>query len=283
MKRRPSGTTHWAFARRLSAACFLLLLGLGSWPGFPWFRGSMPATRWLDVVPFVDPLAAIEGALAARSLTTDMLIGAGMLVAAAAICGPVFCGWVCPLGLLFDLSAALRRRWPRGRMQTLPGVPHRGLGLGVLAFLAAFAWFGRLPLFQVVSPIGLVVQAVVFQAAGGLVLVALVLLIDGFWPRLWCRALCPSGALYFLISRRGRLRVRVNAASPCGSHCRQCTLRCPMGIRVLEDHVQRRQETVGDPQCIRCGACVESCPGGRLQLGWQPARPAVRNACPADP
>ncbi|MDD5555698.1 MAG: 4Fe-4S binding protein [bacterium] len=58
-------------------------------------------------------------------------------------------------------------------------------------------------------------------------------------PRLWCRALCPLGALLGLVSRSPLLRIDVDRS-----------------------------------RCTRCGACVRACPGGSLSMTGEGARHA---------
>lgn len=271
----PPRAMPWTLLRRWTAGTFLGLLLLGSGADWPVLRGSMSATRLVERVPFVDPLAATETVLASGSLTGDVLVGAGILLALTLVLGPVFCGWVCPLGLLFDLSQTVRRRWIRWNAtedadaDSGPGRSPVSLGVGVFTFLLAFAFVARFPLFQILSPINLVVQAMVFHLLGGLGVVGLLLLIDLRWPRAWCRLLCPVGRLYFLVGSRALFRVRIVRNAENGLFCRRCTLQCPMQIRVMEDYVCRGRSAVGDPQCIRCGACTESCPGRVLRLGFR--------------
>ncbi|MAE67846.1 MAG: hypothetical protein CMJ18_26630 [Phycisphaeraceae bacterium] len=45
----------------------------------------------------------------------------------------------------------------------------------------------------------------------------------------------------------------------------QCTLNCPMGIRVMQDYALKGR-AVDHPACTRCGSCVDACPGGVLSL-----------------
>lgn len=262
----------WTWARRLTAAGFLGLLVLGSSDWFPWFGGSISGTTLLGVIPFIDPLAAIECCLASRTVTMDLFLGATILLAATAVLGPVFCGWICPLGLLLDLNQNVRDHVSRflGWSLVRPFSENHScnIRIGVLASLVGFALVAGLPLFQVLSPISLFVRAIIFQTYPGLLLVAAIVLIEYRWPRLWCRTLCPLGALHGLVGRTGRFRVWINPVTAGRNPCRNCTLHCPMGIRVMEDHVLKTEPSVTDPHCIRCGECVERCPGDVLKLGF---------------
>ncbi len=269
MKKRPA---LWTTAHRLVALGFLTLLVLASTGAIGWLSGSTSATRLFGLVPFVDPLAALEAALAAREVTPTMLVGAGLLVFLALLLGPVFCGWLCPLGLALDLNHGLRtwvlrrlrpRRAERPARTPIP-VGVRILLLGVVAG-AAFA--ARLPLFQVVSPINLLVRSLLFAAGLGLVLPLALLVLEWIWPRAWCRSLCPLGALYALLGRWAPFRVRIDPVEAGRLPCRRCTIRCPMGIRVMEDWTLAGRRSVDDEACTRCGTCLDACPRGVLSLG----------------
>ncbi|MHC5001746.1 MAG: 4Fe-4S binding protein [Planctomycetota bacterium] len=270
-----SGPTHrWTWARRGAAATFLVLLIAGNTPWCGWFRGTASATTVADTIPFVDPLAAAETALASRRLAPTVAVGAGLLLLAAVVAGPVFCGWVCPLGLVADLGQSARSGVRRRLRQRAPVVvarqasatPRVAVLLGVVAFAAASGVLA----FQALSPINLLVRGVLFGSWAGLAVVVGLLALEWAFPRLWCRGVCPLGALYGIVGRRGRLRVHVHAS--CGpAPCRQCTRTCPMDIRVLEDHVLSGATWVDDPLCIRCGACADICPRDVLRLGLRGA------------
>ena len=112
--------------------------------------------------------------LASGLVQVDMLIGAGVLLAGAILLGPVFCGWLCPLGLLLDLNQSLRRRllWGSRQARATERPSSRALKYGVLGAVLGFSLVGGLPLFQALSPISILVRSVVFVAGPGLILIA---------------------------------------------------------------------------------------------------------------
>jgi ferredoxin-type protein NapH len=247
---------------RLTALAFIVLLFLGAQEFFPWFKGSTTATRVFDTVPFADPLAAIEVALASGTLDETLFIGAGLLVAVGLLLGPVFCGWVCPLGLLLDLNQVIRKRVTRRPGGRLPRI----VKYAVLGFALAFSLFASLPAFQIVSPINFLSWLLVFNPTESFFLSALLVLlfVEYAVPRIWCRALCPLGAFYGLIGRFAWLRIHVDPDHRCPPKCRQCSIHCPMGIAVKEEYTSR--VSIDHPDCTRCGDCVEPCPKVMLRF-----------------
>ncbi|MHC4405865.1 MAG: 4Fe-4S binding protein [Planctomycetota bacterium] len=261
----------WTWARRLTAVSFLALLFLGRNHWFPWLKGSLTATSWFGAVPVVDPLSGLETALASRSVTTTVLAGAGAVALTAILLGRVFCGWVCPLGLVLDLSDALRGRLVRGLERLGVRIPQftasQEIKYWLLALCLVLSAWSALPVFTAISPVNLVALAVVTTPGVEMTAVGLLMALELFSRRVFCRALCPLGALHALLGRFGRVRVRVARECSRQLACRQCTHDCPMGIRVLEDWVTPGRSSVADPECTRCGACADGCPGGVLGMG----------------
>jgi len=270
--RRPRRFDRWTLAHRATAVGFLALLWLGRFEWFPLFKGSAAATRALNVLAFADPLAALEAMLASRQATLTLLIAAGLPVVLYAFLGRAFCGWLCPLGLLLELSNELRtrvNRFLRRRKLALPDVAlprHTKYALLITFLVLSFAI--QLPVFQIVSPINALARSVVFGPEAGLVLVGVIVAAEYVAPRAWCRALCPLGALYSLIGRYAPVRVQIDQArEQAGKQCGLCTRSCPMGIAVLADHVQKGKAAIDDPACTRCGMCIDSCPRHTLHWG----------------
>jgi len=82
-----------------------------------------------------------------------------------------------------------------------------------------------------------------------------------FVPMLWCRYLCPLGAMLDPFSRAGALRVRRNVGT-C-TDCGACDAVCPHAIPVS------KVEEVTARNCTNCLECVEECPvDGALELSW---------------
>ena len=270
MKRPASRLRFWTWSHRLTAAVFFTILVLGQNEWFPWLKGSPTAARWFQAVSFIDPLAALEVVLASRSLPLAIIPATCLTLLAAALLGRVFCGWLCPLGLITELNgaAAVRlRRWLLYVPIRLPviHVP-RQTKYWLLALFLGLSLVSGVPVFTALSPINLTVLGALSVPVAGLAIVGAILVFEQFSPRAFCRSLCPLGALYSLVGRFGLLRVSIRSeAEP--TQCHQCTRQCPMGIRVMQDHVLAGHATVTDPECTRCGVCTDACASRVLRLG----------------
>ena len=265
MKRR---IPWWTWTHRATAMAFLFLLARGGQRSFGWFEGSAIATRFVGWLRFVDPLAALESGVAHGDLNRTMLTGAGLLVIAAAVLGPVFCGWLCPLGLVLELNGALRRVFlgRSVRFRQAPAVSGHPR-LSALAFFLAFSALAHVPVFTTFSPIQMVVAAVSVGSGVAIVTLGLLALVEWFFPRLWCRRLCPLGGLYSIFGRFALLRIRIDPERAGQSPCRQCTTHCPMGIPIMEEHVLKKGAGIADPRCTRCGTCLDVCRNDVLSCG----------------
>jgi polyferredoxin len=81
--------------------------------------------------------------------------------------------------------------------------------------------------------------------------------------RIWCRFSCPLAALMHIYARFSRFRIFANK-DKCIS-CNVCTSVCHQGIDVMA--FANKGRPMEDPQCVRCSACVQSCPTGVLRFG----------------
>lgn len=296
------------FRRGVQIVCLLafwVLLGLAAYPLVP----ALPVDAFLRL----DPAAAAVTMAAARAWIAAFL-PAALLLAATFLLGRFFCSHVCPLGTTIDgCDRLLQPSRPRDAVR-VPAGWHRGKYL-VLAALVGGALLG-VSLVYLAAPLplatrlyALILRPVLQLAADAALSAAhpladrwdwtwlafaqvpshryalpwftflgsgLVLALGLRAPRLWCRALCPAGALLALCARRPVIRRTV---SPACTACGLCRRRCPVGA-IGEDPRQTRHA-----ECIVCQTCVSVCPekavafaasGGGDRLAQGPFSPSRR-------
>ena len=209
----------------------------------------------------LDPLAAAS-VLVARGGSLELLLGALPALVLVAVLGRFFCGWLCPYIPLIAASESARALLKKLGVP-LPDVKvPAGAAYVVLAvLLGASALFG-VQLAGLLYPPSLIARSawkalVLGGAGGGATFLVLAFVADVVLGRaLWCRALCPGGAMFRLIGRFSPVAV-VREPSKC-TDCGVCDAVCRFEQKPMTDGE--------DSGCERCGRCVSSCPTGALDL-----------------
>ena len=237
----------WAFAR---------MAGRTPWTSRPpGVEGFLPISALMSLRLWL----AGEGVHPVHPAGLAILLG---VVAMSALLAKSFCSHLCPVG---TVSEALGRTGARilGRSWTPPrwlDVPLRSLKYLLLAFFLWATWlaldlpgvraFLDGPYNRVADTKMLLFFAHPSRLTGavlGVLVVGSLLVRD-----LWCRYLCPYGALLGVVGRLAPLRVTRDAARCTG--CQACTQACPARLAV---HTMIR---VGSLECSSCQDCVAACP-----------------------
>lgn len=228
-----------------------------------WYQSLSIGKLW-----FVSPLEGLESILVAKIIYLPLLIGMLIPLLLAFFLGRVFCGWICPVHFLSDLSDRLVRLVSRKKYRRdLWVLPRAILWFALIGELILTMALGA-PLFVFLSPPGLIgreiMRAVYFHTLAweGLIVVA-VLLANLATRRMFCRYFCPLGALLAFLGKRRKLRVTLDAES-C-SQCGRCRRACPLGL----DPAQGEGDS---PYCWNCGECVDECGTASLRLDLRQRR-----------
>ena len=223
-----------------------------------------------------DPLAGVEAIFAGKRFVPAVLIGIALPVCVALILGRVFCSWICPAGLLFEVGDWARRKLfsrpgARPKLKVWRGSKYAALGFGLL--MSALV---GLPLLGAIYPPALIMRemhffivsffrgfleedylaGVVVVSGSTLFLLGIVLFEVFVAPRFWCRSLCPGGALQALLGKFRMLRVN-NDFSAC-SKCGACAKICPMDLDPMSKALGMERDS--------CMLCVSGCEPQSLRL-----------------
>ncbi len=240
--------------RRLCQFTIIALFMAGPTLGI--LTGNLSSSMLLDTVPLSDPLIVLQALATGHVPEFNALLGVVIVVVFYAILAPrAFCAWVCPLNIVTDLAAWLRRklnikasyRWsPVIRYWLIPV-----LMLGS-ALSGAILWTW-------LDPVAALHRGLVFGMGAGWVLIALVFVLDLLLVEHgWCGHLCPLGATYGVIGRKSLLRVTAVRREDC-TKCMDCFYVCPEP-EVLRQPLKEGDRRVMVQNCISCGRCLDVCP-----------------------
>jgi MauM/NapG family ferredoxin protein len=279
--KRPAGRVAYApkIVRIAYQGFFLLVFLVALWAMTDDGIRRFPV-RWMF---HLDPLSAVGMLASSWVLPAGLLWGLG-IVALTALLGRAFCGWVCPVGTLHHLAAWATRKLRRGPpIEANRFRPHFRLKYLLLIAALVAAAAGSL-LSGLLDPLSLAARSLgsalspalhaaiplsgfrvrIFEGAwltGALFVVLIVL--NRWIARWWCRALCPLGALLGWISRAAIFRIEVDPDA-C-THCNRCAADCQGADEPFAKH--RVSE------CHVCLNCIDACPEGAI--GFRAFAPAA--------
>ena len=177
----------------------------------------------------------------------------------ALLFGPVFCGWVCPLGSAQEFFSGIGRKLFKRRFNRIvPAKLDRVLRYTryiVLAWVVYMTAATGTLMFSNIDPYFALFNLWSSELAiGGVIVLAITLALSLVMERPWCKYACPYGAVLG-ISNLFRVFKIKRQESTCIARG-ACSKRCPMNIPVDS------QKVVRDHQCISCLECTSEavCP-----------------------
>ncbi|WP_447028375.1 quinol dehydrogenase ferredoxin subunit NapH [Vibrio parahaemolyticus] len=240
--------------RRLCQLTIIALFMAG--PTLGVLTGNLSSSMLFDTVPLSDPLIVLQALATGHIPEFNALLGVVIVVLFYAMLAPrAFCAWVCPLNIVTDLAAWLRRKFNiKASYRWSPAIRYWLIPVLMLgsALSGAILWTW-------LDPVAALHRGLVFGMGAGWVLIALVFVLDLLLVEHgWCGHLCPLGATYGVIGRKSLLRVTAVRREDC-TKCMDCFYVCPEP-EVLRQPLKEGDRRVMDQNCISCGRCLDVCP-----------------------
>jgi NapH/MauN family ferredoxin-type protein len=178
------------------------------------------------------------------------------LIALVVLSKKSFCGWACPIGFIGELMNRLGAKIWKKR----PSVPAKAnfwlkmLRYVVLIVSLYFTYKTGELILRGYDPYYIIFSGFGHGSAGIIsVIVTAVIAIGAFiFPMMFCRYLCPLGAVFDPFSRIGLIKITRND-STCTS-CGNCNDACPHDIPVMT------LEKIRNRDCTNCLECIDACP-----------------------
>ncbi|AYF18125.1 quinol dehydrogenase ferredoxin subunit NapH [Vibrio parahaemolyticus] len=240
--------------RRLCQLTIIALFMAG--PTLGVLTGNLSSSMLLDTVPLSDPLIVLQALATGHIPEFNALLGVVIVVVFYAILAPrAFCAWVCPLNIVTDLAAWLRRKFNiKASYRWSPAIRY-----WLIPVLMLGSTLSGAILWTWLDPVAALHRGLVFGMGAGWVLIALVFVLDLLLVEHgWCGHLCPLGATYGVIGRKSLLRVTAVRREDC-TKCMDCFYVCPEP-EVLRQPLKEGDRRVMDQNCISCGRCLDVCP-----------------------
>lgn len=250
---------RWLLWRRVSQLSILGLFMLGPLAGIWIVKGNLSSSLILDRLPLTDPHLLLQVLLTGQVPERAAFIGALIVILTyALIGGRVFCSWACPVNLITDLAAWLRRKLDlKAGAQLSRSVRYWVLGLTLILATST----GTL-VWEFLNPVSMAHRGLIFGMGLGWLVLLGVFLFDLLVAKQgWCGRLCPVGAFYSLVGIKSPLRVVAARRDDCDD-CMDCFKVCPepQVIRpALKGAPQGISPVILGINCTNCGRCIDVC------------------------
>lgn len=231
-------------------------------------------------------LAKIQFLPAVMALNVIVVVA---LVVLTLIFGRIYCSVICPLGILQDLLARLRRKknkysyskekkWLRYPVLVVFVVAAVASIGSLFQLLAPYSAYGRIAtmIFQPIwkacnNLLAMVAERIDSYAFYGVdtwmrslpvLVIAVVTLVVLFilacrGGRTYCNTICPVGTILSFFARFSWLKIRFDV-DKC-KNCSLCSKNCKAACIDFKTH------TVDYSRCVACGNCIDSCKFGALK------------------
>ena len=245
-------------------------------------------------------LAKIQFLPAVMALNVVVIVA---LIALTLVFGRIYCSVICPLGILQDLLARLRRKKNKySYSKEVKWLRYPVLVVFVLAvvagvgslfqFLAPYSSFGRIAtmILQPLWMLGNNVLASIAERADSyafysvdvwmkslpvfvIAAATLVVLFILAWRggRTYCNTICPVGTILSFLARFSWMKIQF-VEDKC-KNCSMCSKNCKAACIDYKTH------SVDYSRCVVCGNCIDKCKFGALK--YAPVKSA-KTAAPVD-
>ena len=249
----------WFILRRVVQLGILALFLAGPLLGVWIVKGNLASSLTLEVLPLSDPYVMLQGLMAGHFPTTEGLIGVAIVLVFYALAGGrVYCSWVCPVNIVTDTAAWVRRKlgikvssqFSRSSRYWL-----LGLTLVLPLITGAIVW-------ELFNPVSLMFRGIIFGMGWAWMVILAIFVFDIFVSqRGWCGHLCPVGAFYSLLGQKSLVRVSAYNREQCDD-CNDCFVVCPEP-KVIRPALKGADKGIGplidEGNCTNCGRCIDVC------------------------
>ncbi len=211
-----------------------------------------------------DPLAVLQAIICSKTVKLVMIISIIVPIALLMLLGRVWCSWFCPYYFFAELTDSVKRllkiqinKPAYDSKVVFKSNKYRYFTLILGLIVTGIA---GIPILNFFSAPGIIssqfLTAVKFHSLTiEAVLIVVLLTLEFFYYRFWCRMFCPIGTFLSLFTTKKTMKLKL-LNNQC-SNCKKCIKECPMLLNPM---------TEGDnPLCFNCGDCIDVCPDNKVK------------------
>lgn len=268
----------WLLLRRISQLGILALFLLGPLAGVWIVKGNLAYSLTLDTLPLTDPYVLLQSLLAGHVPEKLALVGVAIVSGFYLVVGGrAYCAWVCPVNLVTDFAAWLRRQFGIKSGARFS----RSTRYWILAMTLLLAGATGTLAWEMINPVSMLQRGLIFGLGTAWAIILAVFLFDLFVsPDGWCGHLCPAGACYSLIGKASLVRVNAVQRAACND-CMDCFAVCPEP-QVIKPALKGAAKGIGpvitSANCTNCGRCIDVCSKEVFGFGLRFTNKADNNA-----
>ena len=253
----------YLFLRRFTQLGLLFLYFTGNYWGWKILQGDMSTSMLFGKMPLSDPFALLQIFASGAVVGVNIVLGAlAIALFYGIIGGRAFCSWVCPVNLITDTAAWLRRKLMIDKIERKLWIS-RNIRYYMIVIVLITSAISGLAAFEILSPITILNRNVVFGVGSGLGLIVAIFLFDLFVVKNgWCGHICPLGGVYSIVGKYSLFRVK-HTSENC-TLCMKCKEVCPES-QVLH-MIGKKSINVNDIECTNCGRCIDVCDDDALRF-----------------
>ena len=247
---------RFLIARRFTQISLLFMYAGANIYGWEIARGNFSSSVLFNTIPLSDPFAVLQMFFAGAFISADILIGAFVVLAVYGIIGGrFFCSWVCPVNIITDTAAWIKKKLSfktKEKQLTLS----RSIRYWIIAVTFILSFLFSLSAFEMISPIGIAHRGIIFGFGFGWFFLLAIFLFDLFSQEHgWCGHICPLGGFNAIIGKYSLIKVIHNQEKCLYSFA--CFNVCPEN-EILR-MVGKKSVVITGAECVKCGRCIEVC------------------------
>ena len=256
---------RYLILRRITQFLILFLYFTANYWGWKILEGNLSFSKLFETIPLTDPYAFLQMLFAGAVISSDLIIGVLIVLFFYGIIGGrAYCSWVCPVNLITDLAAWVRRKTHHEKDNLVSAMKIKKFRYAFLVVMLIFSAIIGAAAYEFINPIGFFTRGVAFTLGFAWVWLLVIFIFDAFVLKNgWCGHICPVGAMYSIIGAKNIIRV-YHTLENC-TNCGNCLTICPEN-QVLAPIINKKSDYISGIECTNCGRCIEVCDDNALKF-----------------